>query len=212
MPRPSSVSGWPCDFLTDRAWPATLVAFGPRWLAALPMLPLTVLVVLTTPGRVARRLIGPLALTGVALVVGFMDFRMGFGRVAGTPVLRIMTQNLGASRVTAEALDRLMKAERVDVAALQECPFYDCGAGALRLAFLLRRRPLPGEPLPVYGPRGAIPTTRGGAPMCPFGSRLTPRWAASSLLNVHLGTIRGGLEALRAGGSRALPQFARQPR
>ena len=46
------------DLLTDRAWPATLVAFGPRWLAALPLLPLALIVVFATPGRVAVRLIG----------------------------------------------------------------------------------------------------------------------------------------------------------
>jgi vancomycin resistance protein VanJ len=113
------------DLLTDRVFPATLVAFGPRWLAALPLLPLALIVGMTMPGRAGWRLLGLLALTGLAVIFGFMDFRVGLGRAAGPPVLRVMTQNVGEGQVTAVALDRLMRVEGVDVAALQECPFYD---------------------------------------------------------------------------------------
>ena len=88
------------DVLTDRAWPATILAFGPRWPAALPLFPLALLVVVATAGPMARRLIGLVAVTGLVLVFGFMDYRLGRGRVAATPVLRIMTHNLGGSRVT----------------------------------------------------------------------------------------------------------------
>ena len=113
------------DVLADRAWPATILAFGPRWPAALPLFPLALLVVVVTTGRMARRLIVLVAVTGLVLVFGFMDYRLGLGRVAATPVLRIMTHNLGGSRVTGDALDRFMTAERIDIAALQECGFYN---------------------------------------------------------------------------------------
>jgi vancomycin resistance protein VanJ len=197
------------DVLADRAWPATLVAFGPRWPAALPVLPLALIVVVATPGRVARKLIGLVALTGLVLVFGFMDCRMGLGRVAGTPVLRIMTHNVGGSRVTAEALDRLMKAERVDVAALQECPFYNNDMARLDWRFyyggdlcLVSRYPF--AVLDVRDPDNAWRS--GGHD--PDRFEIETPLGRLQLLNVHLGTIRGGLEALGAQQWRALPQFA----
>jgi hypothetical protein len=38
------------NLLTDRVLPATLIAFGPHWLATLPLLPLTFLAALGTRG------------------------------------------------------------------------------------------------------------------------------------------------------------------
>jgi vancomycin resistance protein VanJ len=196
------------DLLADRTLPATLVAFGPRWLAAVPLLPLALLAVLAAPARSARRLIGLLALTGLVLIVGLMDFRAGLGCVAGTPALRVMTHNVGGSRVTAEALDRLMKAEGVDIAALQECPLYDYGMARLGWRFyyggdlcLVSRYPF--TVLDVRDPDNAWRS----AGHDPNRFQIDSPIGRFELLNVHLGTIRGGLEALGGGGPRALRRF-----
>ena len=120
---------------SDRFWPVTLIAFGPRWLAGLPLIPLLVLVMAALRGPLLWLLAGALACVGLVLVFGLNDFRLGLNRLPGTPALRLMTQNLGGSRVTAKALDQLMRDERVDVAALQECPFYDYGLERLGWRF-----------------------------------------------------------------------------
>ena len=76
------------EFLVDRAWPATLIGFGPRWVAALPLVPLAgwVLVVATRP-RVWRH-VCVLAMTAGLLVCGVMDFRLGIGRASGVAPCR----------------------------------------------------------------------------------------------------------------------------
>ena len=198
------------DVLADRAWPATILAFGPRWPAALPLLPLALIVVVATAGRVARRLIGLVAVTGLVLVFGFMDYRLGLGRAAATPVLRIMTHNLGGSRVTGDALDRFMTAERIDIAALQECPFYNNDMAHLDWHFhyggnlcLVSRYPF------------TLPDVRDPDNLWRNGGYDPDRYEIKTplgrlqLLNVHLETIRGGLEALAGQRWRGLPQFAR---
>ena len=196
------------DLLSDRLWPATLIAFGPRWPAALPLLPLALLVVVATPARVGRRLIGIIGLTGLVLVFGFMDLRLGLEREPGTPVLRIMTDNVGGGNVTAQALDRLMRAEQVDVAALQECPFYDYDMARLGWRFyysgdlcLVSR-----YPFVVLDEREPEEKWRRGGHE-PDRFEIDAPIGRFQLLNVHLGTIRGGLEALRDGSWHALPLF-----
>lgn len=196
------------DFLTDRAWPATLVAFGPRWWAALPLVPLAVILVTKAPSA-AWSLGGPVTLALVVLVFGLMDFRLGLGRAGGGPRLRVLTHNLGASRVTAEGLDRLMKAEQIDVAALQECPFYDYGMARIGWHFfyggdlcLVSRYPF--RVLDEAKPEERW--RRGGGE--PDRYEIDAPMGRIQLLNVHLSTIRDGLEALRDEGWSALPRFA----
>jgi hypothetical protein len=138
-----------------------------------------------------------------------MDFRVGLGRESGAPALRLLTQNLGASHVTSESLDRFLRVQRIDVAVLQECPFYDLGIGKRGWelfygAELCLVSKFPFEVLDVPD-REAIMRQGGGEPIrfeidAPTGS--------FQLLNLHLETIRGGLEVLRSGGWNALSQFA----
>jgi vancomycin resistance protein VanJ len=197
------------DLFTDRVVAATLIAFGPRWPVALPLLPLALIVALALPRRVARRLLGLLMLAGLVLILGFMDFRLGLERAAGTPVLRIMTHNLGEGRVTAVALDRLMKAEHVDIAAIQECPFYDYDMARLGWRFyyggdmcLVSRYPF--SVLDVRDPEQAW---RSGGHE-PNRFEIATPTGHIQLLNVHLETIRSGLEALRVEGWSGLVHFA----
>jgi vancomycin resistance protein VanJ len=197
------------ELLADRVVPATLVAFGPRWLAALPLLPLASIVAMAMRGLDRRRLLGVVVFTSVVLTFGFMDFRVGLERAAGRPFLRIMTHNVGEGQVTATALDRLMRVERVDIAALQECPFYDYDLARLGWRFyyggdmcLASRYPF--TVLDVADPYMAYQS----------GDQQANRFEIEApmghfqLLTVHLGTIRGGLEALLIDRWRGLPQFA----
>jgi|SoiMethySBSTD1v2_1073268.scaffolds.fasta_scaffold00140_45 vancomycin resistance protein VanJ len=196
------------EFLVDRLWPATLFAFGPRWIAAAPLIPLAGWAVLSAWRQRALRALGVLLVTACVLVFGVMDFRYAPRRTGGVADIRVMTFNLGASRVTAKDLDDLMRSEGIDVAALQECPFYDfapkrfgwefyyggdlCLVSRFRFEVLDESDPArvwqrPGRrPLrfAVDGPRGSF-----------------------QVLNVHFETIRSGLEAFRIYGWRALVYF-----
>jgi endonuclease/exonuclease/phosphatase (EEP) superfamily protein YafD len=196
------------EVLTDRVWPATLISFGPRWLAALPLLPLLVIAGSATSGRRAWILYAVLALTGVVVLLGVMDFRLALQRGSGPPVMRLMTQNLGESEVTADALLRLLTTESIDVAALQECPFYDYAARpgwhfyyGGNLCLISR---FPFTVLDVADAANAWKQDGGQA----LRFEIAGPTGRFHLLNVHLRTIRGGIESLRAGGWSAIPQFA----
>jgi endonuclease/exonuclease/phosphatase (EEP) superfamily protein YafD len=194
--------------LSDRAWPVTLIAFGPRWLAALPLVPLVMAVWLATSPPARYRLFGVLAFTTGILVVGFLDWRLGLGRVPGPSLIRLLTHNLGGSQVTAEAVDRLLRAEGVDVAALQECPFYDYGPARLGWQFyyggdlcLMSRFPF--TVLDVAAP--GEEWRRGGRE--PLRVAIQGPTGRFQLMNVHLDTIRVGLDALGTDGWSAVPRF-----
>ena len=196
------------ELFADRAWPATLIAYGPRWPVALPLLPLVALALAATPRRLASKLIGLLVLTGFVLVLGFMDFRLGLGRTSGRPTLRIMTQNLGAGQVTAEALDRFLRAENIDVAAIQECPFYDYSIARYGWHFyyggdlcLVSRFPF--AVMDVANPENVWRKADGE----PMRFEIDGPMGRFQLLNVHLPTIREGLEALGMRGWRGLHHF-----
>lgn len=179
------------EFLVDRVWPATLLGFGPRWIAAIPLLPLAgwSLAGARRQGRWLHG--GVLTITAAVLLFGVMDFRLGLGRTSGVRPLRVMTHNVGGSQVTATALDRLMRTERIDVAALQECPFYDHGPARLGWTFfyggdlcLVSRFPF--TVLDVPDPDTAWEDS-GSEPM---RFEIQGPTGPFQLLNVHLETIR----------------------
>lgn len=182
------------EFLVDRVWPATLLGFGPRWVAALPLVPLAGWVLAAVPRRRIWRHLSVLAVTAGVLLFGVMDFRLAAGRASGIASLRVMTHNVGESGVTAEAVDRLMRAERIDVAALQECPFYDNGPARLGWEFfyggdlcLVSRFPF--TVLDVADPDTAWEHS-GFEPM---RFEIQAPTGTFQLLNVHLETIRGAI-------------------
>ena len=187
------------ECLTDRFWPATLVAFGPRFLAAVPIVPLAVALLFVHRRALRAWLAAVLVLTVAILVFGLMDFRLGWHRAPGPPSFRLLTQNLGHSEVTAASLDRLLRQENVDVAALQECPFYDNSPAQRGWHFyyggdlcLVSRYPF--EVLDVADPENFW--RRGGREPLRFVIHLPT--GSIELLNLHLQTIRGGLESLMA--------------
>src|SRR5436190_22389046 len=113
------------QFLVDRVWLATLAGFGPRWLTALPLLPLAGWAMWESVRERSWPVVGALALTAGVLLVGILDLRLGLERASGAADIRLMTWNLGPRGVSAEELDALLRRNRIDVAALQECPYFD---------------------------------------------------------------------------------------
>jgi vancomycin resistance protein VanJ len=197
------------SFWSDRFWPVTLVAFGPRWLAAVPLVPLALVVLASIRHRWAQGLAAVLTLSGLIILFGLMDYGLGLDRLPGTPSLRLMTNNVGASHVTEEGLNRLMREERVDVAALQECPLYDRGMEPFGWHFfyggdlcLVSRYPF--TVLDASDPGNEWRS----------GGRVPQRFEIEApdgrfqLLNVHLTTIRGGLEGLQDEHWAGLSRFA----
>jgi endonuclease/exonuclease/phosphatase family metal-dependent hydrolase len=187
------------EFLVDRVWAVTLFAFGPRWLAAIPLLPLGAWAVFAARhARYRRRvflLLGTLSVTACLIVFGVCDLRLGLRRTSGVANLKVMTLNLGGSYTSAEALDLLMRGEQIDVAALQECPFFDYGPARLGWRFfyggnlcLVSRFPF--TVLDVANP-DTVWTRNSREPM---RFQIEHPAGAFQLLNVHLETIRGGLE------------------
>jgi endonuclease/exonuclease/phosphatase (EEP) superfamily protein YafD len=182
-------------FLVDRTWSATLLAFGPRWLALLPALPLVIVVLTSAPRAAAHRLLTVLTTATALLLIGVMDFRLGGTWSSGQADLRIMTHNVGESSVTADRLDALMRSAEIDVAALQECPFYDLAPARLGWHFyyagdlcLVSRFTF----AVLAGADQSKPWRVGGRNPMLFAIHAPGR--EFQLLIVHFQTIRGGLE------------------
>lgn len=107
----------------DRWWPATLLLFGPRWLAAAP------LVLLIPAAFLARRTVLPRCavlwplLLSVALLLGpILGLTLPLRAHANSDGarLRVLTCNLSASDAAAEQLLALVEELRPDLVALQE--------------------------------------------------------------------------------------------
>jgi hypothetical protein len=196
--------------LTDRLLPATLIAFGPRWLLALPLVALTGAGLAVLPVRQMPLAGAGLGLVAGMLMFGVLDFRLGTGRSSLSPSLRVMTYNLGGSTVTSKTLDEFLRREHVDVAALQECPFYDYGPKYLGWHFdyggdlcLVSRYPFTRLD-PVVEPDA---DEREGNPG-PVRVEISTGTGRFQFMNVHLETVRGGLEALAGNGWAGLQLFA----
>lgn len=184
------------DLLADKWWWATLVAFGPRWIASLPLAVLFA-VVFMMPRQQAKALLTALTLSTVVLIVGVMDLHVGWRRSTEVVVLRIMTHNLGGARVTPGAMHLWLTDERIDVAALQECPFYHSGLEKLGWHFfyggdlcLVSRYPF--KVLDVQDPVNAWKHVA----TAPLRFEIDTPGFQFQLLNVHFSTIRVGVEAL----------------
>jgi endonuclease/exonuclease/phosphatase (EEP) superfamily protein YafD len=193
------------QLLTDRLWPVTVLAFGPRWVALVPAFPLAAAIVVD--GRRYWRAV-VLAATVMLATIGVMDARIGLQRASGEAMLRVMTHNLGGSVARAAALDRLMRAERVDIALLQECPFYDNGPAQYGWRFfyggdlcVVSRYPF--VVVGVSDPEHLWQSDR----RQPLRIRVDTPAGPLQILNVHLATVREALDALGREGLFAIPQF-----
>ena len=105
-------------FAGDRWWFATLLLFGPRWLAAAPLLAL-----MPAAAIARRRLIWVLSLAGLLAVGPIMGLCVPWGRFAppGGPSIRVLTCNVKGHCKDNAALNALIHEENPDVVALQGC-------------------------------------------------------------------------------------------
>jgi vancomycin resistance protein VanJ len=187
----------------DLWWPATLLAFAPRWVLALP-LPIVVAAVCIMR---RWRLLVPVAVAIAALLVA-LDFRIPLGRVAtgGGSTLVVLTLNGEGGNTSPARLLRLLDSEGIQIAAIQECDLdplaWNDGGWKLQRAAgtcLVSRFPIGDfevrEPTGVAG-RDVAVRYLVNAPDGPI-----------AIVNLHLPTVRDGLEEVLAhgpGGRRAL--------
>jgi len=103
----------------DRWWPGTMLLFGPRWMLALPLIPLLPLALWRRP-----RLCGPLLLAGVIVFGPFMGLQWTLATPQDTNdrELRVLTCNVQTGNFDAKALSQLIREKDIDLVALQECP------------------------------------------------------------------------------------------
>jgi endonuclease/exonuclease/phosphatase family metal-dependent hydrolase len=103
----------------DRWWPGTLLLFGPRWMLALPLIPLLPLALWRIP-----RLLLPIALGGLITFGPFMGFRypLTTPERVGKGVVRVLTCNIGGKDFDSNKLSKLIRDLDVDLVSLQECP------------------------------------------------------------------------------------------
>ncbi len=200
-------------FLVDRFWPATVLAFLPRWSLALSAVPLLALCLALRAWRLAGAMVVSLAVQ--PFVVG--DYQMPSSSCgAGKPdrALHVLTQNALRRSLKDPWLADLVKNEHLDVIAIQECDVRDLAGGEVdpvkevrsplegfeievdNTSCLLSRFPI--KTVDVRGQQDIWETGRGGGAMelyeieAPFGSF----W----FLNVHLGTVREGMSGFQRFG------------
>jgi endonuclease/exonuclease/phosphatase (EEP) superfamily protein YafD len=101
----------------DRWWPATLLAFGPRWLFATPLILLAPLAL-----TLHRRALLPLA-ASVLTLIPLLDFSLPWRTLAPKReglALRVLTCNVDRTALDTAAMLALLKSTKPDVVAFQE--------------------------------------------------------------------------------------------
>lgn len=202
-------------FQADVWWPATLILFGPRWVWALPLAVLAPLAALRD-----RRLLAPLAAAAVVVAFPIMGLTAALSRRAvaapSSPEappprrLRLMTYNVGEGVSNGADLFRMMAEVSPDVVAIQECGavtrvahrqpgerYSIIGHGEL---CLLSRFPI--EKKEAMDPQ-AIRALGGTGSLVRYVVHLPG--GDVSLVNVHLATVREGLDAVLAHGLAGVP-------
>jgi len=103
----------------DRWWPGTFLLYGPRWMLALPLIPLLPLALWRRP-----KLLLPIVLGGLITLGPFMGFRYSLTTPerVGKGVVRVLTCNIGGKDFDSNKLSKLIRDLDVDLVSLQECP------------------------------------------------------------------------------------------
>jgi len=103
----------------DLWWPATLLLFSPRWVAALPLV-----LLLPAAGLLRRRALGPLLAAFVVVAGPVMGFCIPWQRLLSDPPqgkrFRLLTCNMHYHKEGSVPLERLVAATRPDIVVLQE--------------------------------------------------------------------------------------------
>jgi len=190
-------------YAADRWWPATALAFGPRWLLALPLPAVFAIAFLARRWR--WRLLAGAAIAAIALALA-IDVRVPLGRAGagGGPPLVVLTLNAAGEQTSIARLKRLLDDQGIQIAAVQECDLdpADWLEGGFTLMrddgmCLLSRFPV--RDVEVREP--ADIKSFGGHGAAVRYSIETPA-GALTVVNLHLATVRDGLDALIEHGLR----------
>ncbi|MDH5539513.1 MAG: endonuclease/exonuclease/phosphatase family protein [Rhizobacter sp.] len=186
----------------DAWWPATLILFSPRWPWAMPLLILVPLALLR-----ARRLLWPLTLAAMLLLFGVSGFvPPSMATLAGrseAAELRVLTYNLGGG-----IEDPAMIAPWLDVVAPQVALFQECAVLLEPARKTLAERGWhvevqQGSCLVSRYPIRRVEARDPTAIWKTYGSGVVVRYEVQTpgrsinLVNVHLMTVRPGLNAIR---------------
>ncbi len=186
----------------DRWWPATLLTFGPRWLALLPF------PFLTLWGLMAdRRALLPVLIAFVLAAGPVMGFCVSWNSVAGAspvenaPLLRVVTYNAGEGGNNANVVGTFVNRERPDVLVVDEWPsaaselLHRLPKGwhvaELQSTAVFSRYPI--KVVEKLGPDRFRKPWRAPALRCELATPAGPIF----VVGLHLDTPREGLEALR---------------
>jgi vancomycin resistance protein VanJ len=196
-------------FAGDAWWPASLVLFGPRWVWGLPLLLLVPLAALK-----ARAMLLPLAVAAVLFAWPIMGLNIAFGSSGGgakaAGVLRVMSFNIGGP-INPSGVEQVLAANDPDVAVFQECSerldeaslkskgyFVELGHGMC----IASKLPLKKSEMIE---RSELENRTGAGKVMMY--TLDYEGQEIMLFNLHLETIREGLEGLRSrklGGGSAM--------
>ncbi|WP_152054010.1 endonuclease/exonuclease/phosphatase family protein [Tautonia marina] len=194
--------------LGDRWWPGTILLYGPRWFWGLPLGGLLPLALLLNRPAIRPLLFGTILLLGP--VMGFVvPWRSWIAPAPQGPVLRVLTCNTQGLELDPEALGDLIDQLQPDVVALQEWSDLN-REQVFRDDAWHYRTDRPGLGLASRVPiRSAEPLTSSQLAGRGFlvWFELDAPGGPIHLVNLHLETPRGGLEAVRYEGIDGVPAF-----
>lgn len=185
---------------TDRWWPATVLAFGPRWmlLAPLVMAPL----VLWVRPRLWWTLVAPITAGAVLMNVSAGGL-FPRGREGRDPSLRVVTQNVGGGRFDTAGLTAWLQRVKPEIVLFQEC--YNRGAAALDAVEDWEVQSDAGLCMATRFPVNVVATvdrhSLGGYGNIAARYDMDIEGRHVSVLNVHLETPREGFEAILGGSA-----------
>jgi endonuclease/exonuclease/phosphatase (EEP) superfamily protein YafD len=201
---------------TDVLWPATVLAFAPRWVWGVPLLLLApAAAVLHRPWLLLALMAGAVVWAGPILDVRIPVARLARGGAARD--LRVMTYNIGGGDIAPEALRAQVKELDVDVLAVQERSFALGGRDLPRFPYsgscdseqcLWSRFPIVSR---EARDRSDLLAMHGSGSMVQY--RVRARRGTIRVVNVHLATVREGLAAVlrqALGGAPALEENTRE--
>jgi vancomycin resistance protein VanJ len=115
------LAAWAVIHAGDLWWPATLLLFGPRWLLAIPLLPLGL-----AAARWRRHALAVVLLTLLLVLSPIMGFHVPWRAACSTAptgeLLRVFTCNIHYHQPHRAALERLLAESQPDIVAIQELP------------------------------------------------------------------------------------------
>ncbi len=187
-------------FTADNWWVSTIFLFGPRWVVALPLVPLVPLALVGRSWRLVLSLVVAALIVAAPIMGGTISPIAWASRKDNGETLRVMTCNTDGPSLHSDALKVLIAQTAPDIVALQEYPTPDAN------------NVFPKDWLPCEGPSGLRLGSR--FPVKKFdyiGEQelgmqgvvgryvLETPWGIMPFAIVHLPTPRDGFELLAHG-------------